>query len=376
MAIKDSNRRQFYAPHVRKLEIRYLKDESTVVDQYSTLRDMEFPLLKSLHVVSHYNEWPIRDDFHLCVEYCVRPSLEEVHFMISDLDSKILRLLRRRCPKLKKFDFHVDVFYGTGINALTQLIDGCKSLKSVSIHSDELDRGFEDFDSSSDSEVEFVRAQHEQRLGSLLRSLAHYKGLEKFHLNMLPKYKTFSRVLRNLEQPFKDVRDLSLEAAEARSVSLLASKLNPEYLTALDIVIDSMTLTFNPLPQIGLLVNLQKLYISYKGEPLSDIFPLKNLKCLRVFEISDSPMGEFTDEMFISVLENWPELEVLILEGQNSKLSTTFLTSLGKLCPRLEDCSIQGEYDLNDWQNIPRPIFSQLQYLRITNLVDREEESQ
>ena len=255
------------------------------------------------------------------------------------------------------------------------MIDSCKSLRSVSIHSDELYGGYES-GSDSDSEFEVDRAQHEQRLGSLLGSLAQSDGLEELHLNMIPKYKTFSGVLRSLEQPFKDLRDLSMGAAEAGSVSLLASKLNPEYLTALDLIINGMTLMINPLPQVGLLVNLQRLYISYKWAPLSDILPLKNLKCLRILEFSHSRMDMFTDEMFISMLENWPELEFLVLTGHMSKLSTTSLTSLGKLCPRLEDCSISGEYDLNDWQNIRRPIFPQLQYLRLTNLVDREGESQ
>ena len=113
LAIKDSDRRQFYAFHVRKLEVRYRKDERRLADQYSTLRDMEFPQLKSLDVVTLYEV--AMDDVRLCVEYFLRPGLEEIYFMISDLDSKILHLLRRRCPELKKIAFHVDFFTGQAL---------------------------------------------------------------------------------------------------------------------------------------------------------------------------------------------------------------------------------------------------------------------
>ena len=90
-------------------------------------------------------------------------------------------------------------------------------------------------------------------------------------------------------------------------------------------------------------------------------------------------MPKLTDEVFIPMVENWPELEVLDLRI-NSELSTSSLTSLGKLCPRLEDLLIDGAYDLTDWQNIPRPIFPQLYCLTIYGSVDvfldKEGESQ
>ena len=337
-AIEDRDRRQFYASHVRKLDY-YYKDKRTMA-KYSTLREMEFPLLKSIDIRTSKNE--PKEIMRLCVEFCIRPGLEEVCFEGSGLDSKLLYLLRRQCPNLKKIAFLVDAFYGSSIIDLTEFIDSCKSLRSI------------DLDSKGS-----MQDILEQRLGSLLGSLANYNGLEKLHLNMIPKYETFSRVLGSVEQPFKDLRDLSMGPAEARSVSLLVSKPNPLSLTALDLIIDDTNLTINPLPQIGLLENLRNLTIRYEGRrPLSHILPLENLKCLRILDVSGSPLvEEFTDEMFIPMVKNWPELVALQLEGQNSKLSITSLTSLGKHCPRLEACLIEGEYDLTDWQNIPRPIF-------------------
>ena len=74
------------------------------------------------------------------------------------------------------------------------------------------------------------------------------------------------------------------------------------------------------------------------------------------------------------MIENWPELEALDL-NLSGKLSTASLISLGKHCPRLKDCRITGEYDLNVWRNIPRPIFPQLESLHLSNLVDKEGES-
>ena len=355
-AIKDRDRRQFYACHVRKLEVCYCKGERRMA-VYSTLRDMEFPLLKFINIGVLNNE--TKNDVRLCFEHCIRPSLEEVHFEGFDLDSKMLHLLRRQCPKLKKIAFHVEAFYGSGISVLTELIDSCKSLKSIYLRTDGSEKDFLEeieFNSEIGFDAGTSRAQHDRLLGSLLRSLAHCNGLEELHLNMIPKYETFSGVLGSLEQPFKDLRLLSMKAVlEARTASLLESKPNPNSLTALDLIIRNTTLTTNPLPQIGLLVNLRNLSIIYLGRrPLSRILPLENLKCLRNLRISGSPLvEELTDKMFIPMVENWPELVFLKLEDQNSKLSTTSLTSLGKHCPRLKNCTIKGEYDLNDWQNIP-----------------------
>ena len=71
------------------------------------------------------------------------------------------------------------------------------------------------------------------------------------------------------------------------------------------------------------------------------------------------------------MVENWPELEVLDL-SVSSKLTTAALTSLERRFPRLEDLLILGEYDLNDWQDIPTPVFSQLQSLILFCLVHSE----
>ena len=173
---------------------------------------------------------------------------------------------------------------------------------------------------------------------------------------------------------------------DTKSVSELASKLNPDCIIALDVIIDAHILPTNPLEQIGLLLNLQDLSIDYFGEAKylapSHMLPLKNLKrvrCLKIYNLHLSPM--LTDEDFVSMAENWPELEILEISSQFlniSRLSTTSLTSLGKHCPRLEDLSIVGvgEYDLNDWQNIPRPVFPQLRRLFIGDLIDSKGETQ
>ena len=357
-ALKDRDRRQFYACHVRKLEVRSSEDEKLMTD-YSTLREMEFPLLKFIYIHNSSNHPSVR----LLAQCCIRPSLEEVHFEGFDLDPTMLYLLRRQCPNLKKIALQVDIFYGPGIRALTELIDNCKSMRSIHLHTDGSEQDLleeHDFDSEIEFDADDSRAQHDRLLGGLLGSLAYCNGLEELKMNTIHEYKTFSGVLRSLEQPFKDLRTLTMETLlEERSISLLASKLNPDSLTALDLMFNSITLTTNPLQQIALLVNLQNLSISYvdvtvREYPLSDILPLKNLKRLRSLVISNLPFSpELTDEAFIPMVEKWPELEVLHLDLRNG-LSTTSLISLEKHCPRLKDFISQGEYDLNDWEiNVP-----------------------
>ena len=385
--IEDRDRRQLYAYHVRKLEVGPTSkdDDETIMakSEYWTLLDMEMPQLKFIDIHNPTNHLGVC----LRAKGCIRPSLEEVHFGGFDLDPITLHLLGGQCPNLKKIAFHVGIFYGSGIRALTELIDRCKSMRSIRLQSDGAERNFLE-EHEFDSEIEFdagaSRAQHERLVESFLWSLAHCNGLEELKMNTMHEYKTFSGVLRSLEQPFKDLRTLTIGTVlEERSVSLLASKLNPDSLTALHLKFNGTTLTTNPLQQIALLVNLQNLSITYVDEtvslreyPLSYILPLKNLKRLRSLEISNLPFSpELTDEVFIAMVENWPELEILHFVLSYG-LSTTSLISLGKHCPRLKDFISQGEYDLNDWENIPRPIFPQLQGIILFGLVDRERESQ
>ena len=109
-----------------------------------------------------------------------------------------------------------------------------------------------------------------------------------------------------------------------------------------------------------------------RGDALSDILPLQNLKRLRRLTIQNVFLSpKLTDKVFISMVQSWPELELLRL-GESNELSTTSLTSLGKLCPRLKGfVTVTYEaYDLTDWQNIPRPIFPQLQRLIIYGSVN------
>ena len=386
-AIKDRDRRQFYAFRVRKLEVCHYESETraTWAAECSTLRDLELPLLKFIDI-DEEREFSTFD-LRLCVECCIRPSLEVVQYTGSVLDSHILHLLRTHCPNLNKIVVLVYVF--ESVSALAELIDSCKSLRSIILYgSDEKEYSEEDEFDTGDSGVH--ADVHEQ----LLRSFACCNSLEEMKVHALFEYPAFCRVLRNTEQPFKDLRCLSFGLRlEAKSASLLVPKLNPHSLTALhlDIVIDGIDSTTNMMPEIGLrLVNLQRLSLEYGNEedmPFhpNDMIPLQNLKRLRSLQISYLRfLPKLTDELFISMVENWPELEVLQLDlfGADSVLSTKSLTSLGKLCPRLNNCQIIGSYNLTDWQNIPRPIFPQLQRLIINGSVDahgfldREGESQ
>ena len=388
-AIKDRDRRQFYACHVQKLEVHHHECKKWIAE-CSNLRDVTLPLLKFIGI------YAARDvpacDLHLCVECCMGPSLEIVSYQSFHLDSKILDLLRTQCPNLKRIAFLVDAFHEpAGINALTELVDSCKCLRSITLYSFNKDLLIEalgrlqEGSNTGDSGV-----QHER----LLRSIAHCNGLEQLAMNTIHEYKTFSMVLRSLERPFEDLSRLSLwTVLETRSASLLVSKLNPRSLTYLDLNLRIDGITTNLLPLIcSRLVNLQHLSLNYVPlsrvdeterafwTPLSDMLPLKNLKHLRHLTIHGLLLlPKLTDEVFIPMVENWPKLDALELRT-NSELSTTSLNSLGKLCPRLGYLSIDGAYDLTDWQNIPRPIFPHLWGLSIYGSVDcfldREGESQ
>ena len=387
-AIKDRDRRQFYAFRVRKLEVCHYESETraTWAAECSTLRDLELPLLKFIDI-DEEREFSTFD-LRLCVECCIRPSLEVVQYTGSVLDSHILHLLRTHCPNLNKIVVLVYVF--ESVSALAELIDSCKSLRSIILYGSVDEESFAFVEAELGTGDSRVHADvHEQ----LLRSLACCNGLEEMKVHEFLEYPVFCRVLRSTEQPFKDLRYLSFALQlDAKSASLLVPKLNPLSLTALhlDIRIDGMDSTSGMMPEIGLrLVNLQRLSLEYGNEedmPFhpNDMIPLQNLKRLRSLQISYLRfLPKLTDEVFISMVENWPELEVLQLDlSGGSALSTTSLTSLGKLCPRLKDCQIIGSYDLTDWQNIPRPIFPQLQRLIIHGSVDahgfldREGESQ
>ena len=389
-AIKDRDRRQFYARHVQRLSLEdsYWWDEKKMAE-YATLRDVELPLLKYTRIIAGTKASEYRNKLYLSIECCIQPSLEEVCFCGDELHSEVIRLLRWRCPKLKKIEFRVDKFHGPGIIDLAELIDSCKSLRSIYLRSGGQEYRFYD-GRVSDSEMqqaEQKELQHEQLLQSLLWSLAHCNCLEELTMNTIRGYRPFYEVSRQLEQPtFKDLRNLTLEDLEdARSVSVLASKLNPDSLASLDVTIDDNEVLWETDPnivpidlfqQISLLVNLQYLSIYYCTErpSRSDMVPLKNLKRLRSLTICYQRTDLFptlADEVFITMVENWPELEVLELKV-SSKLSTASLTSLRTHCPQLEDLIIDGEYDLNDWQDIPRPVFPQLRSLILDDLVDRE----
>ena len=170
-----------------------------------------------------------------------------------------------------------------GVSALAKLIGSCKSLKSIILYAEDSGQ----IESSEEDEFDTgnsARGIYER----LLRSIANCNGLEELKVNTIHEYNTFSGGLESLEQPFKDLRYLSMkDKLETRSVSLLLSKLNPHSLTVLRLnpVISDYSLTINPLPQIGLLATLQKLSLSFEDEtdmgfegfrPI-DMLPLKNL---------------------------------------------------------------------------------------------------
>ena len=172
------------------------------------------------------------------------------------------------------------------------MIDSCKSLRSITLT--EILEPLQERFNTGDSCL-----QHKRLLGSLLGSIAHCNGLEQLAMDTIHEYETLSRVLRSLEQPFKDLSCLSLwNVLETRSASLLVSKLNPHSLTDLDLNLRINDITTSLLPQIGSrLVNLQHLSLNYVPMehvdeteralriPLSDMLPLKNLKRLRSLTI-------------------------------------------------------------------------------------------
>ena len=114
-AIKDRDRREFYACHVRKLEFRHrgfrhhgFRGFKTWIAECSILRELELPLLKFIDIYEALGK--PKYDVCVCVKCCIRPSLEVVRFEGFHLDSKILHLLRTRGPNLKKITVLVDVF--------------------------------------------------------------------------------------------------------------------------------------------------------------------------------------------------------------------------------------------------------------------------
>ena len=122
--------------------------------------------------------------------------------------------------------------YESSTSGLAKLIHSCKYLGSICLHCD-----LEEQESNSEfgSELEdspASRASYPQS-HRLLRRLARFNGLEELDLRQVFEYKTSSAVLRRLKHPFKNLRNLAMNT-EARSVSLLASKFNPNSLTALD----------------------------------------------------------------------------------------------------------------------------------------------
>lgn len=82
LAIKDHDRRQFYACYIQKLS-QYCTNED-VMAECSTLDDVEFPRLKCLKV-EYYN---LANNSTLGVERCIRPSLEEIDTSGILLDEK------------------------------------------------------------------------------------------------------------------------------------------------------------------------------------------------------------------------------------------------------------------------------------------------
>ena len=324
-------------------------------------------------------------DAILGVERCIRPSLEEVNFSDYEPDEEVLYLLEIRCPKLKKITFDCYKLRILNTRELTKFIQRCRSLRSISLSSKfsgMLTGQFYDYEiggsgSEEDEDIVHVR-QYE-----LLKGLALRGDLEELELNPdvgmesrpLFSFETFHMVLRDIkQQPFMSLRKLEAVMDET-SPTILAPKLNPNTLTTLDLTIKGLFATLSMLPEICTLVNLQHLSITYdeaqpeevRTFPSSDMLALGKLKHLRRLKITNLlPLSpKLTDEEFSSIVENWHELEYLDLDCDGA-FSIKSLTSLGQNCPRLKSCSTYGNFDMDYWQNVPRPIFPVIEDLQLT----------
>ena len=173
--------------------------------------------------------------------------------------------------------------------------------------------------------------------------LAYFAGcskLEELQLGGTLTYETLCKALETTDQlqPFKNIRLLLLYDMDSISVPLLVKVLKgAKSLTALNITPDDFDI--NPLPHVSSLVNLQQLYICSwcsSDWTRSDFLTLSNLKNLKGLLIR--PLAgyltcfDMTDEDFISVFENLPELEELEFP-LDCELSIASLNALGTCCP-------------------------------------------
>ena len=119
-AIKNRDRRQFYARHAQKLQIYSPKfdfDRRTRepllgmekrIDEYSTLRDLELPQLKWIDIDIKFCEKAEFNYLRLCMEPCIRPNLKEAKIFVDYSDAgegvgeEIFHLLQKQCPQIKK----------------------------------------------------------------------------------------------------------------------------------------------------------------------------------------------------------------------------------------------------------------------------------
>lgn len=210
----------------------------------------------------------------------------------------------------------------------------------------------------------------------LFAHLARCDGVERLNAGEFLTCEILDNVFEGTEQPFKNIRCLTL-LMESEAVPLLVAGVKS--VLALTLTIEE-TRT-NPLPHISSLVDLQELIIDYLegGEWAgTDFLALKNLKDLRILRISS--ISDFitsptlTDEEFISIFENMCKLRELVFEIQ-CVLSTAAITSLGNHCPELKSCEMLGSYDLHCWQEITGSLFPQLRFLEFSGLAIDEEQA-
>ena len=67
----------------------------------------------------------------LCIERCVRPSLEIVDLTASVPDEDIFHLMKKGCPQLKEISLNVGMFNDSSVSDQAVLIHSCKSLRSM-----------------------------------------------------------------------------------------------------------------------------------------------------------------------------------------------------------------------------------------------------
>ena len=239
---------------------------------------------------------------------------------------------------------------------LINFFDNCRSLKSIHL--------------AGDDEVPID--------DQLLAYFIGASQLEELDLDGAITYETLYKALAMTDQlqRFRNIHSLLLCGMDSNSIPLLVKVLKDvNSLTSLNIT--PREFDTNPFPHVSSLVNLEQLQICSLYTSLwtrSDFLTLSKLKNLKSFGIR--PLAghltclDMTDEDFISVFENFTELEELEFPLY-CDLSIASLNALGACCPKLLTCQMIGRFDLDGWDS-PKShgttIFPCLEFLQLSEI--------